>query len=200
MMAFGSGTHEREKPTSTLPTKSAVLGLAAAALGREYGSDQRDLQALLVHVRVDAPGRVQADFQTIRDALRADGTVNPNIAPIRREHLHDAAFLVVLQGEGELLRKLETALKQPVFPIYLGLRSCPPARPVYVQPGTAATPLECMQGIADLTGTGGNRLVLFETPHGALSRFDQPLAQRGFTSRQLTMAYVQTQGGQRDPT
>ncbi len=197
MMAFGNGTHEREKPTSTLPTKSAVLGLAAAALGREYNTDQRDLQALQVHVRADAPGRVQADFQTIRNALRADGTVNPNVAPVRREHLHDAAFLVVLQGEGTLLRELELALKHPAFPIYLGLRSCPPARPVYVQPGTAATPLECMQEIADLTGMGGSRLALFENPHGALSRFDQPLPERGFTSRYLSMVYLQTQDGQR---
>ncbi len=192
MMAFGTGTHEREKPTSTTPTKSAVLGLVAAALGRDYQDDQRDLHALRVHVRIDAPGVVQRDYQVIRNALRANGTVNAVPTPVLRDHVHDAAFLVVLEGDQDLVRAIERALRNPVFPVYLGLRACPPARPVYVSPATPRPALAVLQDVPDLTGHGGQRMVLLETPGGYLTRRDQPLPGRRFTTRRLRLHRVTT--------
>ena len=43
-----------------------------------------------------------------------------------RYYLSDAVFLVGLEGNLELLRQIEYALNNPVFPLYLGRRSCPP--------------------------------------------------------------------------
>lgn len=44
-----------------------------------------------------------------------------------RHYLQDAVFLVGLESEDTaLLQELETALKHPVYPLYLGRRSCPP--------------------------------------------------------------------------
>lgn len=192
MMAFGIGTHEREKPTSTTPTKSAVLGLVAAALGRTFTDPQDDLHALMLHVRVDDPGQVQSDFQIVRQALRADGSVNPFLTPVRREYLYGAAFLVLLEGPAYILGSVGEALLNPAFPPYLGRRSCPPARPLYVQAPKTAEPLTVMAEVPDLTGTGGRRLALIEDPSGYYTRPDQPLPERRFANRTLTLTHIQT--------
>lgn len=48
-----------------------------------------------------------------------------------RHYLQDAVFLVGLESEDTaLLQELETALKYPVYPLYLGRRSCPPTLPL----------------------------------------------------------------------
>lgn len=48
-----------------------------------------------------------------------------------RHYLQDAVFLAGLESEDEaLLRELEAALRHPVYPLYLGRRSCPPTLPL----------------------------------------------------------------------
>ena len=49
----------------------------------------------------------------------------------RRNYLADAVFLVGLESEDEaLLQKLAWALGHPVYPLFLGRRSCPPTLPL----------------------------------------------------------------------
>ena len=43
-----------------------------------------------------------------------------------RYYLSDAVFLAGLEGDEQLLISIEQALKNPVFPLALGRRSCPP--------------------------------------------------------------------------
>ena len=53
-----------------------------------------------------------------------------------RHYLQDAVFLVGLESEDTaLLQELETALKHPVYPLYLGRRSCPPTLPLCLASG-----------------------------------------------------------------
>ncbi len=47
-----------------------------------------------------------------------------------RFYLSDAAFLAVVVGNDDLIRGVDSALRAPTFPLYLGRRSCPPAGPV----------------------------------------------------------------------
>ena len=42
----------------------------------------------------------------------------------------EAVFLVGWEGERELLERIEFALSHPVFPLFLGRRSCPPTLPI----------------------------------------------------------------------
>lgn len=51
------GTHPR-------PTKAAVIGLIANALGRDWTDDITDLAALRFGVRVDDPGTLEVDYHT----------------------------------------------------------------------------------------------------------------------------------------
>jgi CRISPR system Cascade subunit CasD len=130
------------------PTKSAVIGLLAASLGYERG-DRRietELDAeLTMGVRVEQAGVPMRDFHTVtgdhrtaNDAWRQPGGGSVKSPPSEsttivspRTYLQDAAFLVVVAGPEELLRRCGDALQSPRWSTYLGRRSCPPVRPVY---------------------------------------------------------------------
>jgi CRISPR system Cascade subunit CasD len=47
-----------------------------------------------------------------------------------RFYLADAVFVAAVEGDSTLLRELHAALRAPVYPPYLGRRSCPPSHPV----------------------------------------------------------------------
>lgn len=119
MQSWGLDKFER-RGTERLPTKSAVIGIVAAALGRKRNEPIDDLMSLGFAVRVDNEGVVICDFQSSKEEKKT----NPHIS--KRYYLADAMFLVGLEGEGALLNEIDCALRNPVFPLFLGRRSCPP--------------------------------------------------------------------------
>ena len=58
-------------------------------------------------------------------------TKEPETIVSPRLYLSDACFLAALQGETRLIGRLAAALQAPVWPIFLGRKSCPPAAPVF---------------------------------------------------------------------
>lgn len=50
-----------------------------------------------------------------------------------RHYLSDAVFLAGLESEDiGFLYEMENALKNPIFPLFLGRRSCPPTLPIVI--------------------------------------------------------------------
>ena len=127
MQAWGSSSRFVRRTTDPQPTKSGILGLLAAALGRRRTDTIEDLLDLQFGVRIDQPGELIRDFQTARSL---DGQRSMPLS--YRYYLADAVFLAVVEGEDELVRSVEHALRHPTFPLYLGRRSCPPAGPLVV--------------------------------------------------------------------
>ncbi|MDR3209089.1 MAG: type I-E CRISPR-associated protein Cas5/CasD [Oscillospiraceae bacterium] len=115
---FNSRTTERE------PTKSGVIGLLAASLGIRRDEPLDELLPLKFAVRVDQPGTFLRDFQT----AKATNEKNPTVTD--RYYLQDAVFVAAVEGDGALLARLEAALLNPAFPLYLGRRACPPELPL----------------------------------------------------------------------
>lgn len=121
------------------PTKSGIIGLLGCALGYPVGDRRLEqLDGLLsLGVRVERFGRPLVDYQTITGALpQADGGTkgspdDPATIISPRTYLQDAAFLAVLAGPDDLLERCAAALQAPKWPVYLGRKSCPPARPVF---------------------------------------------------------------------
>jgi len=111
---------EERRATMREPTKSGVVGMLAAALGRGREEAINDLADLKFGVRIDQPGQMLRDFHT----ARIKGSKAPYVT--NRYYLADAVFLVGLEGEESLLHMLDKALNAPVFPLFLGRRSCPP--------------------------------------------------------------------------
>lgn len=120
MQAWGAASRHARRETCSEPTKSGVLGLIAAAQGRRRSDPLEDLAGLRFGVRVDQPGRLRADFQT---AIRwQDGTSMPLSY---RYYLEDARFLAAVEGTRDLVETLADAIRRPVYPLFLGRRSCP---------------------------------------------------------------------------
>lgn len=120
MQSWGDSSRYTVRETQSQPTKSGIVGLVAAAEGRRRSDPIEDLAALKFGVRVDQPGVVAKDFQTAND--RSRGVQLPLVS---RYYLHDAVFVAALEGHRTVLEDLESALRRPQYPLFLGRRSCP---------------------------------------------------------------------------
>lgn len=125
LQSWGASARFARRTTEHAPTKSGVIGLLAAALGRARDADLADLAALRFGVRVDQPGTRLRDYQT---AHHLDTGKSMPIS--ERFYLADAVFVAAVEGDDTLITELDQALRHPVFLPYLGRRSCPPARPI----------------------------------------------------------------------
>jgi len=69
MVSWGDIAVGAIRPTSDHPSKSAVMGLIAAAMGirRDEEERQRELaEGYLIAIRIDAPGILLRDYHTIQ--------------------------------------------------------------------------------------------------------------------------------------
>ena len=127
LQSWGSDSKFETRKTGREPTKSGVVGLLAAALGlrRDDTEGLARLNGLRFAVRADQEGSLLVDFHTAKSRDTSYVTY--------RHYLQDAVFLAGLESEDEaLLRELEAALRHPVYPLYLGRRSCPPTLPLFL--------------------------------------------------------------------
>ncbi|MEF9903908.1 type I-E CRISPR-associated protein Cas5/CasD [Streptomyces sp. P9-A2] len=127
LQSWGASSRFTRRTTESAPTKSGVIGLLAAAAGIERGDDGAlaPLAALRFGVRIDQPGTRIRDFHTAHH-----GVTGASMPLSERYYLADAVFVAAVEGDRTLLTSLDDALRSPVYPPYLGRRSCPPAGPV----------------------------------------------------------------------
>lgn len=138
MQSWGMQSRFTIRDTGLEPSKSGVIGLLCAALGRPRDQAIDDLTELTMGVRVDRPGLVKVDYHTAGGShLKgvAYGVARPDdgkleTVPSRRYYLADADFLVGLEGNEPLLHQLDQALAEPVWQISLGRKSFVPTLPV----------------------------------------------------------------------
>lgn len=125
LQSWGSESVYDNRETDYMPTKSGVIGMLAAALGRKRGDCLEDLAKLKFGVRVDCQGTRLNDFQITQMGEK----LNSNLS--NKAYLSDAVFLAGLScGDLGFLKELEYALNHPRFAIFLGRRSCPPTQPL----------------------------------------------------------------------
>lgn len=159
LQSWGTNPTYQNHETNDCPTKSAVVGLIAAALGRERGEDISDLASLKMGVRVDNPGQILSDFQRMgynykkSNDVRRDNPqridritgeyipIGKGAKPIKdstnnkistRYYLTGADFLCGLEGEDELIDEIAYAVRHPQFPLSLGRRCCPATADLFV--------------------------------------------------------------------
>ncbi len=189
LQAWGLQSRFSDRDTAREPTKSGVLGLVCAALGKprdEHPDDGfpplADLAALRMGVRVDREGQPRYDYQTAQDVLVASSTASQirkgtpklkDTEPSTRHYLADAWFTVGLEGERALLERIDAALAAPHWPLALGRKAFPPGLPVRVllpgrQPALFGAPLvDTLAHFADSPalmppGVGGARRVALD--------------------------------------
>jgi len=147
LQAWGLRANWEERDSADAPTKSGVIGLLGCARG--YYRDDKRLRVLsdglLMGVRVDLPGIRLSDYHTTGGAKARDGKPEgvlgtggkrkPETDLSRRQYLADASFLVALHGEPAIVARCADALQAPVWPVFLGRKSCVPAAPVFAGVG-----------------------------------------------------------------
>lgn len=140
LQSYGNEASFARRTTNDYPTKSAVVGMVAAALGYRR-TDQRILALNELHfaVRVDQTGRQLTDFQTVewkKDTRKIT----------YRDYIQDAVFVVALGSEdASLIDKIKFALKHPRFQLFLGRRSNAPAGVLDIQEFTDQTPVAVLK-------------------------------------------------------
>lgn len=146
-IAVGEMRHSEIKPS-----KSALIGLLAAALGIPREQDQQH-QALAAGyrfgIKLSSTGQVMGDYHTaqapdsvgkVRYRTRRDELVvgRDRLGTVlsSREYRTDSLALVALSATPDSpwdLKTLAEALKRPRFHLYLGRKSCPLAAPLNPQ-------------------------------------------------------------------
>ena len=196
MRSWGTRSKFDVRDTEMEPSKSGVLGLLCAAMGidRSDWEGLEPLTRLVMGVRIERPGVLRKDYQTAQ--LYPDDVTTPT-ALSSRQYLSDATFLVGLEGERELLERLDEALRNPHWPLALGRKSYLPSAPVAMPGGVRNA------GVRDVlknepalkprpTVTPESLRLVFETTdasEGSL-RYDVPVA--SFAERRYGPRYVTT--------
>lgn len=196
MQSWGTTSRFDERDSQLEPSKSGVLGLVCAALGRDRGEAVDDLARLKMGVRVDREGLLMRDYQTATGVITAAGKVELGRTVISpRYYLADAAFLIGLEGDDRaLLGQIHAALRVPVWPLALGRKSFPPGEPVWLDKGIREDGLRAALLAWPRIGRPGRdqrddvlRLILEHESAGSV-RLDQPVAP--FSERRFGPRYI----------
>jgi CRISPR system Cascade subunit CasD len=182
MQSWGTTSRFDERDTQLEPSKSGVLGLVCAALGRDRSEPVSDLASLKMGVRVDREGSLMRDYQTAKGVVVASSG-KPDLGRTvvsPRFFLSDAVFLVGLEGGRELLSTIHNALARPVWTLSLGRKSFVPSAPVYLPSGLVdldlSTALARWPRLVEDEGEARPiRLVIEHASEGSV-RLDQPVA------------------------
>lgn len=146
MQSWGTRSHWDSRDTHTFPTRSALIGLVAAANGHLRHQPLDRYAALEFTIRIDRAGTTITDYHTVGGG-RPPGQTPPQASGTRyrpkrraegqgtivslRDYLSDAAFTVAITAsDANLIDDIDNALKAPTFGPHLGRRSCPPAGPL----------------------------------------------------------------------
>jgi len=150
LQSWGENAKWDFRDSSTMPTKSGIVGLLGCAMGLERGSDMLiDLaRSITVAVRTDRPGVKFVDFQTVQgNPLKtADGGKRSNntiLSP--HAYLQDACFTVFIDTTPEWQERITTALQDPRWTLYLGRKNCVPSRPVLADMAEYADLIEAVK-------------------------------------------------------
>lgn len=169
LASWGTTAVGEERPTADMPSRSALLGLLGAALGirRDDGAALRALQASVCFgVKQCAPGTLLRDYHTAQVPPQRSKVVHltrqselsdpkPETVLSKRDYRCDSLWVVaawLTEPSAYTLEQLRQALLRPVFQLYLGRKSCPPALPLAPTVCTVATLKEALnQSFAPLT-------------------------------------------------
>lgn len=214
MQSWGIQSNFTHRDTGLEPSKSGIIGLLCAALGKPRDETDpgnigkptlKQLAALRMGVRVDREGLVKRDFHTAgKDGfLRAGGAVETkDVIPSERFYLADAAFLVGLESEDRfLLEQIDYHLRCPVWSLYLGRKAFVPGIPVWLYNGlqvgvmlkNALSEYPRLRPKRNPFDEDQTRLMIEDGENGTIVRPDQPLSfmkgKRQFTIRRLTVDF-----------
>jgi CRISPR system Cascade subunit CasD len=190
MQSWGTKSRMQLRRTDGHPSKSGVLGLLLCAKGVRREDSEEELKALnglMMGVRVDREGIKDSDYHStgakigIRKAeggIKHTATTNELETQLsQREYLYDASFLVALKGDLDMIGTYAAAIRNPIWPVFLGRKCCIPGEPIFEATGEFETLGEALSSVpwrprinaVDRTDRSQTRTldVFIEHPHGS---------------------------------
>jgi CRISPR system Cascade subunit CasD len=200
LQSWGASSKFQRRETESWPTKSALVGVLAAAFGIDkHAPDEIEKIVLLAALTFSVfrwpkkyPSVRLTDFHTIGGGYdktdpggklsipRKAGDGSPFGTVItRRTYLTDARFIALFQGDRQTLESAAAALLDPVWGIWFGRKSCIPAEPL--SPVIAASPREALAALLQQLGNDSADPAelegMTEIPgSGSFHQSDQPVA------------------------
>ena len=132
------------RPSLSHPTKSAVLGIIAAAMGIDRYDDENHISLdsnIYLGLKVHSIGELLRDYHTIQvpASKKTHGTRKSEMSDEKietilsqRDYRCDAfssAAILLKANKNFTLQSIAEKLQQPVYMPYLGRKSCTPALP-----------------------------------------------------------------------
>ena len=195
LQSWGENAKWDFRDSSTMPTKSGIVGLLGCAMGEERGSQVllELARSITVAVRADRPGAKFVDFQTVQgDPLMAatgkpKTTGNTILSP--HAYLQDASFTVFINTSPEWQQRIISALENPKWCMYLGRKNCVPSRPILADRMEAADLMEALREYPPAERAGKTMTYECEHPDSTAASIQRPDDLIG-TSRQFQLRRV----------
>ena len=164
LQAWGSDSKFNIRNTEREPTKSGVIGMIAAAMGIQRNASPKLLEPLAklkFGIRVDREGKLLKDFHMVHEFK--NGKMDDSHLTTRY-YLSDAVFLAALESDNrEYLEEIADALKRPVYPLFLGRRSCPITLPLIIGISDESL-VDALENAEPLVECNGNFMrIVYET-------------------------------------
>jgi CRISPR system Cascade subunit CasD len=164
LSAWGDIAVGEYRPSFAHPSKSAVIGLLAAALGIRRDEEERHnalSESCSFAVAVDSMGVLLRDYHTTQVPSHKTGLTHYtrrselaaedlNTILSSRDYRCDAVYTVAItvkDGSPYTARQMADALARPVFTLYLGRKSCPLAMPLNPKVIHAATLRDALEAV-----------------------------------------------------
>jgi len=170
LQAWGVDSRFQYRQTEPHPTKSALLGMLAAAMGIDkFAGDERNrlepLNALRLSLyRAPRPGDPDvlrlSDYHTIGGGYdKRASTIEKMSIPRKasgppfgtvithRTYLTDARFVAAFTGDPSTVEAASASLADPVWGVWFGRKTCMPALPL--SPAVGDTPEEAVGSVLE---------------------------------------------------
>ena len=194
LQSWGENAKWDFRDSSTMPTKSGIVGLLGCAMGEERGSQVllELARSITVAVRADRPGVKFVDFQTVqgKPLKTADGGKRSNntiLSP--HAYLQDASFTVFINTSPEWQQRIISALENPKWCMYLGRKNCVPSRPILADRMEAADLMEALKEYPAAERAGKTMTYECEHPDSTAASIQRPDDLIG-TNRQFQLRRV----------
>jgi CRISPR system Cascade subunit CasD len=154
LQAWGSSSRFNRRETEAFPTKSALIGLIAAAAGIDkHAADEAEKITPFSALRLSIyrlprksgqlVGRL-ADFHSVGGGYdakasafdkmsiprKASGGASANAVITHRSYLTEARFIAAFHGQAEVIARVARHLENPVWGVWFGRKNCLPAMPL----------------------------------------------------------------------
>lgn len=134
LSAYGLQTFDVQRRANHFPTRSAIVGILAAALGitrKEQQALYELSEKITTAVQVNQAGEKMMDYHTVQNFRSPDGKIQKGTKPTYREYWCDSEHTFAISAEPALISKLEAAVKAPKFTLFQGRKCCPLTRPLF---------------------------------------------------------------------